>query len=230
MYPGWRNNYLRYKTYFLNVLGRYKERADVRVYLEILLSLTAISIFSVFALRPTLLTIAELIKEIDSKRETLAQMETKINYLAQAQTLFDRERGKIVLLDTSIPKKIDPVVFARQVEGLSSKHQSQILEVATGSTPISGAVVIGSSTDSSTNSGNAIEPLPEGTVTFNYSIQLVSALDQFATLSNFLSDLERLRLPTKLDSLNVSITEIDQEKILLMRIEGRLPYYPTKEE
>ena len=101
MYPGWRNNYLRYKTYFLNVLGRYRERADVRVYLEILLSLTAISIFSVFALRPTLLTIAELIKEIESKKLTLTQMEEKINNLSQAQTLFDRERGKIVLLDTS---------------------------------------------------------------------------------------------------------------------------------
>ncbi|KKR29382.1 hypothetical protein A2715_03350 [Candidatus Woesebacteria bacterium RIFCSPHIGHO2_01_FULL_39_32] len=224
MYPGWRNNYLRYKTYFLNVLGRYRERADVRVYLEILLSLTAISIFSVFALRPTLLTIAELIKEIESKKLTLTQMEEKINNLSQAQTLFDRERGKIVLLDTSIPQKIDPVIFARQMEGLSSKHQSQILEVLTGSTPISGEVVIGSSTDSSSSSRD-VEALPEGTLTFKYSIQLVSALDQFTALSNFLSDLEQLRLPSKLDSLSLSTTEIDQEKFLLMRIEGRLPYY-----
>ena len=222
MYPGWRNNYLRYKTYFLNVLGRYRERADVRVYLEILLSLTAISIFSVFALRPTLLTIAELIKEIESKKLTLTQMEEKINNLSQAQTLFDRERGKIVLLDTSIPQKIDPVIFARQMEGLSSKHQSQILEVLTGSTPISGEVV--SSTDSSSSSRD-VEALPEGTLTFKYSIQLVSALDQFTALSNFLSDLEQLRLPSKLDSLSLSTTEIDQEKFLLMRIEGRLPYY-----
>src|SRR3989344_5789127 len=224
MYPGWRNNYLRYKTYFLNVLGRYRERADVRVYLEILLSLTAISIFSVFALRPTLLTIAELIKEIESKKLTLTQMEEKINNLSQAQTLFDRERGKIVLLDTSIPQKIDPVIFARQMEGLSSKHQSQILEVLTGSTPISGEVVIGSSTDSSSSSRD-VEALPEGTLTFKYSIQLVSALDQFTALSNFLSDLEQLRLPSKLDSLSLSTTEIDQETFLLMRIEGRLPYY-----
>ena len=224
MYPGWRNNYLRYKTYFLNVLGRYRERADVRVYLEILLSLTAISIFSVFALRPTLLTIAELIKEIESKKLTLTQMEEKINNLSQAQTLFDRERGKIVLLDTSIPQKIDPVIFARQMEGLSSKHQSQILEVLTGSTPISGEVVIGSSTDSSSSSRD-VEALPEGTLTFKYSIQLVSALDQFTALSNFLSDLEQLRLPSKLDSLSLSTTEIYQEKFLLMRIEGRLPYY-----
>ena len=151
-------------------------------------------------------------------------MEEKINNLSQAQTLFDRERGKIVLLDTSIPQKIDPVIFARQMEGLSSKHQSQILEVLTGSTPISGEVVIGSSTDSSSSSRD-VEALPEGTLTFKYSIQLVSALDQFTALSNFLSDLEQLRLPSKLDSLSLSTTEIDQEKFLLMRIEGRLPYY-----
>ena len=85
-------------------------------------------------------------------------------------------------------------------------------------------MVIGSSTDSSSSSRD-VEALPEGTLTFKYSIQLVSALDQFTALSNFLSDLEQLRLPSKLDSLSLSTTEIDQEKFLLMRIEGRLPYY-----
>src|SRR3972149_11044320 len=100
MNPGWRNNYLRYKSYFLNVVGSYRERADIRVYLEILLSLVTVSIFSIFALRPTLLTIAHLTREIQSKQQTLKTMEDKIGNLGQAQSLYDRERAKIALLES----------------------------------------------------------------------------------------------------------------------------------
>jgi hypothetical protein len=39
MNPGWRGNYFRYKSYFLNVMGQYRERADIKAYIEILLSL-----------------------------------------------------------------------------------------------------------------------------------------------------------------------------------------------
>src|SRR3989304_278866 len=102
MNPGWRGNYLRYKSYFLNVVGQYRERADIKAYIEILLSLATISIFAVFALRPTLLTIAELIKEIDTKKQTLIKMEDKIENLSSAHTLYDRERSRINILLTSI--------------------------------------------------------------------------------------------------------------------------------
>ena len=81
MNQSWRREYLRYKSYFLNVMGRYKERADVKVYLEILLSLATISVFAIFALRPTILTIAGLLKEIETKKETLAKMDEKISNL-----------------------------------------------------------------------------------------------------------------------------------------------------
>jgi len=229
MYSGWRNSYLRYKTYFLNVVGRYREREDIRAYLEILLSLTAVSIFSVFALRPTLLTIAELIREIETKKETLSQMEAKIKNLSQAQALFDKERVAISLLNTSIPQRVDPVVFSRQIEGLSSKHQVELTQIETGSTTLLGKDTI-SSSEKPPTTGKTIVPLPEGTKAFNYSIGLTSRPDQFALLMNFLSDLERLRLPSRLDYISLSITKIKEEKTLSMKIEARIPFYADKEE
>ena len=100
---GWRKDYLRYRSYFLNIVGVYKQRKDLRMFLELLLTLVTVSFFAAFALRPTLLTIIELLKEIDTKEETLTKMSTKIQNLQQAQTLFLQEQSRISLLETTIP-------------------------------------------------------------------------------------------------------------------------------
>ena len=196
-------------------MGRYKERTDIRAYLEILLSLTTISIFSIFALRPTLLTIAELIKEIDSKEETISKMEQKIGNLAQAQTLFDKERPRIILLGTSIPNLGEPVVFARQVEGLSSKYQPAIL----------GQDFLSKAGNKEKTNKKAVDPLPEGAEELSYSFELTSAVETYNSLTNFLSDFENLRMLGVIDSLKVSTEEDSGKKSLIMSVEGRLPYY-----
>src|SRR3989304_7020767 len=124
MDTGWRKNYLRYKSFFLNILTQYRERSDWKAYLEILLSLTTVSIFSIFALRPTILTIAELIRQIEEKKDTVSQMDAKIQNLSKAQTLYDRQRPNIIpLTETAIPKNSNSDIFARQIEGLSSSNQ-----------------------------------------------------------------------------------------------------------
>ena len=132
MNPSWRKNYLRYKTYFLNVVARYKEREDVKVYLEILLSLLTISVFAVFALRPTLITIAQLIKDIQGKKETVAKMDEKIGKINKAKVLYDSEKERIALLDTAIPAKPQAEVFIRQIEGLVGKDNTLLDSFQTG--------------------------------------------------------------------------------------------------
>jgi len=72
MAPAWRNSYLRHKTYFLNISSQYSKKQDVRMFMELLLSLATVSLFAVFAIRPTLITIAELYKEIQGKKTTVA--------------------------------------------------------------------------------------------------------------------------------------------------------------
>lgn len=222
MNPGWRSNYIRYKSYFLNVVGRYRERADVRAYLEILLSLATVSIFSVFALRPTLLTIAQLLREIETKRETLAKMQSKIQNLAQAQSTFDREGAKIKLLETTIPEKPTPEVFARQVEGLSSRHQVEITSISLGEAVIAGIattdtkeVTATASAQQATSQSNELE----------FEINMRVPVNEYLALSNFISDLEKLRRPLKIDTLRLN-TQLEKEvKFLLLIVEGKMPYY-----
>ena len=116
MGPAWRRNYIRYKRLFLSFFSTYRERQDIKMFLEILLSLASISILSLAALRPTIITITELIKEIETKKDIIEKMDKKIETLTKAQFLYDQEISRIRLLETSIPKEPYPDAFLQQLE------------------------------------------------------------------------------------------------------------------
>ena len=225
MNSGWRKNYIRYKTYFLDVTGRYQERSDIRVYLEILLSLVTVSVFSVFALRPTLLTIAELIREIQAKKTTLATMEEKILNLSRANSLYNEKIGEIELLKSSIPDKGVPEVFARQIEGLSEKHQIPIAEITTGRANILGAKVdLGEKADKTKEN----LPLPASELKFTVKTQVT--MDKYQQMEKFIEDFEKLRFPARIDLLKLSSINDPEGKKLVLLIEGRYAYYFEKGE
>ncbi len=220
MNPGWRGNYLRYQSYFLNIIARYKERADIRAYIEILLSLATVSLFAVFALRPTLLTIAELIKEIETKKTVLAQMKTKIDTLTSAQILYDRERSRINSLFASITDKSDPEIYARQIEGLSQQYNIEVSEITAGE-----AVIIGMGTKTEKVEVKNLDPLPEGAMGMTVSATFSTGLDQYLAFANLISYFEMLRRPAKIDTLQIrTITTEESEKAIELGIKSRLPY------
>src|SRR3989344_1409515 len=228
METGWRRNYLRYKSFFLNMLTQYQERSDWKVYLEILLSLSTISIFSIFALRPTILTIAELIQQIEEKKETVEKMDTKIQNLGKAQSLYDREGPNIQLLtNTVIPEGPNSDVFARQVEGLSSRHQL----------PVS-AITLGDAEIFNTNPKNSIkeseevlsemtkEETSQGSSQISFSISAGLDIKNYSSALNFLSDFENLRMPPALTNMQISVKDEGElnERSLNLLLEGELPY------
>jgi hypothetical protein len=225
MDTSWRKNYFRYKSFFLNMLSQYKERSDWKAYLEILLSLATISIFSIFALKPTIITIAGLIKQIDEKKQTLQRMDSKIQNLSKAQLLYDQERGNITLLqDTVIPESAKADIFARQMEGLSTKHGARISTFNLGKATILGATNMNNDTASPTQEGT----LPEGAAAINFSISVNSAIDQYSLLTAFMQDFTNLRRPPKIDTVEIKsgLSQDRKSNEILLTISGKLPYLP----
>lgn len=221
MNPSWRKSYARHRLYFLDVLGRYKERAELRAYLEILLSLATISIFAVFAFRPTLLTIAGLIKDVETKQETLATMDKKIQDLSQAQNLYDQERRKILFLETAIPQSPNVDVFARQIEGLSGKHGVDISRLFVNKAMILGTRKDGSSDEKTKGS------FPDGAGEVSFSVGASVSDDQYPLLAGFLSDLEILRRPIKIETLGftLSTSKAGEQGMLIFVLKGKFPYF-----
>lgn len=210
MNPSWRKNYHRYRAIFLNAIARYRQREDAKAYLEILLSLLTVSILAVFALRPTLLTISQLVKEIEAKRQTLAQLNSKIDNLVKAQTLYNNERESIERLKEAIPTDPEPDVLVRQFEGLSSSTQTPLSGLALGQ-----AVVLGSdSTDIPPN----FPPNTNG-ITFRTSVGA-----EYPTLFNFLTNLTNARRPLVIERLDLRIQDDAEQSGLVMGIDGKAPY------
>ena len=214
MGPAWRTNYLRYKRFFLTFFSRYQDRQDLRMFLEILLSLVTISLFSLLALRPTLITIAELIKEIESKKETVATMEGKIKNLSQAQAVWDQDINKIRLLETSIPKNPIPDGFIRQIEGLAFKDSVSVLSISTAE-----ITLVGKDKGEIEKSLDGLVLGISGEVV--YSARVVA---DYRELLNFLSDLDKMRRPSDIESLTINMTKTEQGLQLVLVLKGSIPY------
>lgn len=211
MRPNWRNQYLRYKSYMMNVVQRYKDRTDIKVYLEILLSLATISVFSVFALRPTLLTIAELIKEIDSKRQVVEQLDAKIQNISRSQILMDQERNRLILLETAVPKNSSTEDFIRQLEGLSTKNNLVVRNLT-----LDPILVRGTNPDIIPASNS------EG---YNRITFKITAIGEYQNFVDFVKDLESLRRALQLTVINISKqTDSNDQEVLILQLEGQLIY------
>jgi Tfp pilus assembly protein PilO len=211
---GWRKDYLRYRSYFLNIVGVYKQRKDLRMFLELLLTLATVSFFAAFALRPTLLTIIELLKEIDTKEETLTKMSTKIQNLQQAQTLFLQEQSRISLLETTIPDTPAPDAFVRQIEGVAASHPVNLLGVSMGEITLAGE-------EETKRGSDELEKLPEDAKAISFSL---SVSGQYSGIINFLSAIEQMRRPIKIDAINIISSELEGAQNLVLVITGRTPY------
>lgn len=212
---GWRGAYLRYRDYFLNIINVYKQKQDVKMFLEILLSAGTISLFAVFAIKPTVVTIIDLVNQLQSRQQTLTQMNQKINDIQTAQALFNVNQTTIALVPEAVPTDPSPDGFARQIEGLSKKSSANLLGVSIGD-----VTLVGKPTQTVKQTDFA--PLPEGAKEVSFSISLEG---DFTSLVTFVTSLQNLRRPVKVDVFNISSSKTKTGPALVLLISGRVPYY-----
>ncbi len=217
---GWRKDYLRYRSYFLNIVNIYKRRADLKSFLELLLTLAALSFFAFFALKPTLLTVIELLKEIEAKEETISKMNTKIENLQKAQTLYLQEEASISLLKTAVPNDPAPDLFVRQVEGLAVNYPVNLLGITIGEITLLGP-------EKEQRSKKEITPLPENSKGITFSVSIAGS---YQGVSNFLSALEDMRRPIRIDALNLLSPKLEETQNLVLVVTGRTPYLKENSE
>jgi len=211
---GWKKDYLRYKDFFLNVLRLYKNKPNFKIYLELILSLSAIVIFSVFAIRPTIITVSELNKEIKGKEETVAKLKEKIKNLQTASMNLQKEAGRLSLITQAVPVLASPEILVKQIETLASQEGVIILRFSASDVLLVGKKEdIKKSKDFVSLSGDADE-LP-------FSI---SVTGPYQNLFSFLKSVENLRRPVKVDSFSITSSVTDSSKVLTLTMTGRLPF------
>jgi len=216
MNTGWQTNYSIYKKYLDNISSFYQNRQDIKLFTEMLLSIAASIIFALFAIRPTLVTIAQLYKQIESKKQTLAIMDQKIQDLSQAEAIYEREKQKINTLNSAIPEQPDLETFIRQIEGIAQKNSVILTNLSINSVPL-----IGTATQTEENTEPETQSTP-GTQNLNVSLELSGV---YPTLSPFLKDLESMRRPMLPQNTAIRLNTGETSSVLSLSINGQVPYY-----
>lgn len=172
--------YRRYRRYFADI-GRLYQRKKVRAYTGIVLSILTVSFFLFFAIRPTVVTIASLLKEIKDRRVIAKQLEDKISALNSAQIEYQQVEKNLYLLDEALPVNTNLSDFIRQLEALARRHNLNI-----SSLQFEAAILKGQETTAQTTKTKG-EETARGV---NFSLTIAGDYQQ---LKSFLNALARLR-------------------------------------
>ena len=90
-----------------------------RVSVFVVISFMTVSFFSMFAVRPTLTTIGQLIREIEDKRQIVERLDKKLSQLEQAQEEYVQIEDDSLLLWGAIPAEPQLSKFILQLEVLA---------------------------------------------------------------------------------------------------------------
>lgn len=195
----------KYKRYFSNIRVFYEQRQDLKMFLEILLSLFTISMFAIFAIRPTLLTIGQLLTDIQNKEDTISKLNIKIQNLRQAQEVYDGSSNILAILDTAVPDNSSIDSAVRQIEGLTQKNNVAVSSISIGESPIKGD-------GKAATSDKEVAALPTGSegiiMTFNVS-------GDYPSLMGFLRDLQNMRRPMVIDQVLINNPNSEDGKIIM---------------
>lgn len=220
MAVGWRGQYYKYREFSLNLLAIYKQRADVQAFLEIILSLVTLIVFIVFAIKPTALTMISLNKEIGSKESTLSVLNQKISDLQTANSVYAGNAATIPNIDAAIFTLPKPDTVAKQVLAVGLKNSVTISGLSIGQ-----AMILGQSKENTDSSPSALDlkALPNGAKALVVSINVKG---DYSNLVAFLMDLEKLRIPVKIDDLTINSSQLVSESTLTLTelINARIPY------
>jgi Tfp pilus assembly protein PilO len=121
----WQTEYHRYRRYFTD-LSRFYQSKKAKTYLGIILSLLTTTFFVVFAIKPTLVTITQLVRQIKDQKLVEASLEKKINSLAQAQNEYLAIESELYLLDEALPQEPQASLLLKQLETLASQKNVNI--------------------------------------------------------------------------------------------------------
>lgn len=190
-----------------NALLDFYRNPVAMVSLELIFSILAVVFFAIFAVKPTLQTMSELIKEIEDKRALDEQLEQKIASLNTAQAQYQQFSSQLYLLDEAIPKTANLVEGLKIVEKIASANDLVIQGISISAVPDELIKAV---------EGNSKREL----LTFN-----IDLTGDYLKIRQFIEDLLDSRRMMLVDQVNFSLGSNRYQKDLNAVVRVNLPYY-----
>jgi Tfp pilus assembly protein PilO len=108
------------RSQITSFLDKFYHNPVAIVSFELFLSIGAILFFALFAIRPTLITMSNLIKEIDDKRALDTQLAQKVAALSTAQSAYLQLQDRLYVLYEALPTGVDIAYALKVIEKAAS--------------------------------------------------------------------------------------------------------------
>lgn len=194
-------------------LFAFYEKPVAQVSTELFFTICATIFFALFAIRPTIITMTELVKEIEDKREATEALKKKVAALSTVQNEYFSLQDQFYLLEETMPTEVHFESVLQSVEKAASDLKLGVLSIQLQEVPLPEAEKLAFSKKSPVVANITI------TVTGNYN-QIKEYIDQITSLRPLLS----------IDSVAVSSGGNDAEQDFLsatIRIQSHF-YSKTK--
>ncbi len=118
------------KSKYAELIPDFKEE-KTRKFTTLALTIIALSFFSLFAINPTLSTIAKLNKEIEDNKFVHEQLQRKINNLTELQQKYSQVQQDLSSIYSSIPQKSDIPLLVGQIQTLARENSLEVTSLQT---------------------------------------------------------------------------------------------------
>ncbi len=185
-------------TYLETLLPRFKEER-VRAFLTLATTLIAISIFSFFAINPTLTTIAQLKKQLSDDQFVDQKLVQKIANVSSLQQNYIQIQGSIPNVLSAIPVNPDIPLLSADIQAIGQASQVSVSRIST--------LPVLLTSDAPTN----------GFLTYTFNIAAEGSL---TNMSHFINAVQSFNRITTID--NISLTKVgNSSNIVDVNIAGK---------
>ena len=192
-----------------SILAGFYQRPVAQVSFELFLSIGVILFFAIFAIRPTILTMADLIKEIKDKRELDKALGQKVAALSSAQTQYLQVKDSLFLLDQAIPQSPSIILSLKTIEKIASDRKLVIRGFALSGVPEEKKVEI-----------KEIAQMKRTDITF-----MVDVTGDYQSIKEFVDDLSVYRRTFAIDRVVFKVKDDRGRKSLSATLSIKMPYY-----
>jgi len=186
------------KNKYFQLLPDFKEDRVQKI-TTLALTLVALSFFGLFAINPTLSTIAKLEKELSDNKFVDQKLQTKINDLSLLQQKYASIQQDLPYVYSSVPKSPEAPLVIAQIQTLAKANNLKISSFQTFQAEI--------------------EKSPTNLKKYSNFLFNLSAVGAYQDINMFISSLNSMQRIITLDMLSIS-KKIDDTSLLELNLKG----------
>lgn len=189
-----------------DTLAVFYAKPVAKVSLELFLSIGLVTLLGVFAIQPTIMTMTNLIKEIEDKTTLNEQLSKKVSALQTAQTVYTKIEPKLALLDEAIPPQPELIKSIKILEKLATDNSVLISGLSSKEIPAETA-------------SSALTPVRK-----NQPLT-ISVTGDYPSIRAFATAILKSRRTFSIDTISFTVVENRNNRSLNANITINAPYY-----